>query len=214
MSNVFGSFIVSARRAIRRAKMSSMRGLFEGHGKDFWFDPDGVYSYRNITVGSNVSFGLGCVVVAAESKVRIGSHVMFGPNVTLVGGGHNIDLVGLPMAQVRKKSGKEDLGVIIEDDVWIGTGAIVLRGVIVGRGAVVAAGSIVTKSVPPYSIVGGNPARVLRFRWTVEEILRHESLLYLPEERLSQEEVLRVVSSPSMLPRAASRIGDADPVAP
>lgn len=67
--------------------------------------------------------------------------------------------------------------VVIEDDVWIGFGAIILSGVRIGRGSIVAAGAVVTKDVPPYSIVVPQQARVLRARFTPEEIERHEEKL-------------------------------------
>lgn len=62
--------------------------------------------------------------------------------------------------------------IIVEDDVWIGYGAIILSGVIIGQGAVVAAGAVVTKDVPPYAIVGGNPAKVIKYRF--EKNIRSE----------------------------------------
>lgn len=60
--------------------------------------------------------------------------------------------------------------IIVKDDVWIGFGSFVLSGVTIGQGAVVAAGSVVTKDVPPYAIVGGNPARVIRYRFSNEQV--------------------------------------------
>lgn len=82
------------------------------------------------------------------------------------------------MISVRddEKRIEDDPGVVIEDDVWVGTRAIILAGVTIGRGAVVAAGAVVTKSVPPYAIVGGNPARILRMRWSEADIIEHERL--------------------------------------
>ena len=72
----------------------------------------------------------------------------------------------------------KDQKIIIEDDVWIGFGAVVFTGVKVHRGAIVAAGSIVTHDVPAYAIVAGNPARVVGQRFTEEEIKKHEEILY------------------------------------
>lgn len=66
---------------------------------------------------------------------------------------------------------------MIEDDVWCGANVTILKGVTIGRGSVVAAGAIVTKSFPPYSIIGGVPAKLIKMRFSPEEIERHEALL-------------------------------------
>ena len=71
-----------------------------------------------------------------------------------------------------------DKEVIIEEDVWIGSRVTILMGVTIGRGATIAAGSIVTKDVPPYTIVGGVPAKVIKRYWTEEQIKEHEIKLY------------------------------------
>lgn len=152
---------------------------FSHTGINFSFDPLGVYTYQNISVGDHVNLGYRPILIASRSRIVIGSHVMFGPQVTIRGGNHRIDLIGRYMRSVRddEKRPEDDPGVIIEDDVWIGTRAIILAGVKIGRGSVVAAGAVVTKSVPPYSIVGGNPARILRNRWSEHEIKEHETRL-------------------------------------
>lgn len=80
-----------------------------------------------------------------------------------------------------------DKDVIKEEDVWIGSRVTILSGVIVGRGATVAAGAVVVKDVPPYSVVGGVPAKVIKFYWTVDEIIEHEAYIYSKEERYSKE---------------------------
>ena len=180
--------------------MLILRPLFGSYGTGFSFDPDGFYSYKNCHVGNNVSLGFRPILVADLSAIRIGSHVMFGPEVVVIGGGHNTTVVGQSMATVHEKTGNEDLGVVIEDDVWVGTRAIILRGVTVGRGSIIGAGAVVTKSVPPYAIVGGNPARVVRFRWDVEKILSHEMVLYPPDLRISKSALVRWQQDMNMLP--------------
>jgi maltose O-acetyltransferase len=163
--------------------------LFRESGKNVVFDPDGFYSFENITLGSDVFLGIRPTLMAGKSIIRIGNKVMFGPYVTMIGGGHNTAEVGRAMFDVTDKRPGDDLGVIIEDDVWVGSRAIILRGVTVGRGSIVAAGSVVTKSVPRYAIVAGCPARVIRFRWNHETIIHHESLLYRSDDRTSEEQL-------------------------
>lgn len=196
----FAHWMILWRRVSRRVRMCVYRPLFGAHGRRFVFDPDGFYSYANIYVGDDVSLGYRPMLMAALSEIRIGNHVMFGPEVAIIGGGHNISVVGRFMTDVHEKTGNEDLGVVIEDDVWVGARAIILRGVTVGRGSIIAAGAIVTKSVPPYAVVGGNPARVIKFRWNIPTILQHEQALYPPEQRLSAEQLHEWQTVGKMLP--------------
>ena len=77
--------------------------------------------------------------------------------------------------------------VVVEEDVWIGSRVTLLPGITVGRGATIAAGAVVSKDVPPYSIVGGVPAKFIKFYWPIETILKHESLCYSEEERFSED---------------------------
>ena len=180
-----------AERLARRLKMLFYRPLFASYGRNFWFDPAGEYSFASIYIGDDVFLGLRPTLTAARSSIRIGNKVMFGPGVAILGGNHRTDLVGRFMADITnaEKRAEDDIGVLIEDDVWVGARATILDGVKIGRGAVVGAGAVVTKNVPPYAIVGGVPARVLRFRWDVETILRHEAALYPPARRLSREQL-------------------------
>ena len=161
--------------------MIALKPLFKRTGQRFWFDPDGHYSFGVIEVGDDVFLGPGAFLSASESFIRIGTKVMFGPNVTVLGGNHRFDVLGAFMSDVKEKRPQDDRGVDISDDVWVGAGAIILHGVVIERGAVVGAGAVVTRDVPAYSIVGGCPARVLRMRFTPEQILEHERLLYMPK---------------------------------
>ena len=88
-----------------------------------------------------------------------------------------------------EKNTDDDQDVIIEGDTWIGLGVTILKGVTIGRGSVIAAGAIVTKSMPPYSIIVGAPAKALKQRFSKEQILEHERLLYPEEKRLNEEQL-------------------------
>jgi acetyltransferase-like isoleucine patch superfamily enzyme len=155
------------------------RPRFGAFGSEFHFDPKGSYTFETIFCGNHVSLGTDAHISATRSKVIIGNHVMFGPEVMIQGGNHRTDIVGRYMDTIQEseKRPEDDKDVIIEDDVWIGSRALILHGVTIGRGCIVAAGSVVTKNTPPYSIVGGVPARVIKYRLDEEAILKHEILI-------------------------------------
>ncbi|CAN7472414.1 acyltransferase [Terrabacter sp. LjRoot27] len=154
-------------------------GLFASRGDHFDFDPDGYYSYENIHVGHHVNLGTRPTLLATRAQIRIGNHVLFGPGVTIRGGNHRIDVQGVYLDQVDEsmKRPDDDLGVVIEDDVWVGGNATILHGVTVGRGSVIGASAVVVRNVPPYSVVVGSPARVVRRRWDSACDASHERQL-------------------------------------
>lgn len=110
-------------------------------------------------LGENSFAGDGFVVGCNDSVV-IGDDVMIAHYCTIRDTDHTIDRVDVPMIG----QGINSSGVRIGNDVWIGHGAIILKGVAIGDGAVVAAGSLVNKDVAPYSIVGGVPAKLIKVR--------------------------------------------------
>lgn len=121
---------------------------------------------RNVELGNNVSIGEQCYFMCTLAKIKIGDGVMFGPRVFIVTGGHDISHPEKPMYTIsnKEKDKSIDKDVVLEGDNWIGANATILKGVTIGYGAVVGASSIVTKNVPPYAIVAGNPAKIIRFR--------------------------------------------------
>ncbi len=125
----------------------------------------------------NVSIGPGATIYTTGTKLIIKHHVIVGFNLTIITGDHNISVVGKYICDVKEKNPENDLDVVIESDVWIGCNVTILKGVTIGRGSVIAAGAVVTKSCPPYSIVGGVPAKVIKKRFTEEEIRKHEDIL-------------------------------------
>jgi virginiamycin A acetyltransferase len=114
--------------------------------------------------------------VTEKEKVTIGNYVSIAPDVTfLVGVNHQINTATtFPFySKLIERSPIDAISkgpIVVEDEVWIGTGAMIFSGVTIGKGAIIAAGSLVTKDVPAYSIVGGNPARLIRYRFS-EEII-------------------------------------------
>ena len=124
-----------------------------------------------------------------EAPLTIGKKVIFGPHPTIITGDHRIDVVGKFIIDSHEKLPQNDAPVTIEDDVWTGANITILKGVIIGRGTVIAAGAVVTKSCPPYAIIGGVPAKIIKYRFTIDEILEHEKKLYPEKERLTREEL-------------------------
>ncbi len=99
-------------------------------------------------------------VLSVDSLVRIGDDVMLGENVSVRDADHRFDRLDAPMMA----QGVATAPTIIENDVWIGRGVVILKGVAIGTGSIVGANSVVTRSVPPYTIVAGAPARKIRDR--------------------------------------------------
>ncbi len=111
-----------------------------------------------IEIGDHSGIGMNCEVCG---PVKIGSDVMMGPEVIILTTNHKFDRVDIPMRCQGNDISKK---VTIGDDVWIGTRVIILPGIHVGKGAILAAAAVVTKDVPDYAIVGGNPAKIIRYR--------------------------------------------------
>lgn len=141
----------------------------------------------NLSIGDGSSIPKGSTFYCTEVPLTIGKKVIFGPNPTIITGDHRTDIIGKFIIDSHEKLPENDAPVVIEDDVWTGANVTILKGVTIGRGSVIAAGAIVTKSCPPYSIIGGVPAKVLKYRFTIEEVLKHEQILYPENERYSEE---------------------------
>lgn len=147
------------------------------------------FGLENLSIGNDVSIPRFAHIFCTEAPLKIGNKVIFGPAPTIVTGNHRIDVVGKFIVDSHDKLPENDKQVNIEDDIWIGANVTILMGVTIGRGSVVAAGSVVNKTCPPYSIIGGVPAKIINHRFTIDEILTHEEILYTIEERYTREQL-------------------------
>ena len=128
-------------------KLNVEQGAYFGNGRD-------------IEVGYEVGFGRN--FQCRNIRLRIGDYLMMGEDVLFQGGKHKFDNTEIPMGH-QGSEGKTNL--VIENDVWIGARVIVLPGCShIGKGVIIGAGSVVTKDIPDYAVVGGNPAKVLEYR--------------------------------------------------
>ena len=109
----------------------------------------------DVIIGERTRIGLGNTLIG---PVKIGNDIMLAQNIVLSGLNHGYVDISMPISDQPV----ETKPIVIEDEVWIGANAVVTAGVTVGKHAIVAAGSVVVKDVPPYTIVGGNPAKPLK----------------------------------------------------
>jgi acetyltransferase-like isoleucine patch superfamily enzyme len=133
-----------------------------------------VFRIDKVIVGKKTYGGLHVTDFSpAGEKLRIGSYCSISPGVRfLLGGEHQINSVSTYPFKVKCFGYEREAGskgdIVVSDDVWIGTNAIICSGVNIGQGAIVAAGAVVTKDVEPYAIVAGNPAKVIKYRFDEE----------------------------------------------
>lgn len=150
---------------------------------------------KNIFIYDGSRIGPHCLIMASNAKFILCRNSVVAGHCVVVTGNHERK-IGRWLLSIKEseKQKDSDNDIIIKEDVWVGMNVTILSGVEIGRGTTVAAGAVVTKSTPPYCIVGGVPARVLKFYWTIDDILEHEKQLYPASERYTRadlEEIIR-----------------------
>jgi acetyltransferase-like isoleucine patch superfamily enzyme len=175
-------------RLAQPANIHLGRGVYVDHGVYLHACPDGirigdgsfimhssvlhVFNFRDLP-HSGITIGRKCFigelnVIRGQGGVTLGDHVYTGSLVQILAVNHVFDDPDVPIME----QGITAQGIVIGDDVWLGSGAIVLDGVQIGRGSVVGAGAVVTEDLPPFSIAVGSPARVVRDRREAQKIKR------------------------------------------
>jgi acetyltransferase-like isoleucine patch superfamily enzyme len=157
----------------RNIYLFNLKYFWVRHGENMHCQHNARFSRgRKIDFGDNVGIGYYCFF---QCEIKVGNNVLIGSNSAFINSDDHIyDTKG----KLMWESGRGDkYKVVIEDDVWIGHGAIVMTPARISRGAIIAAGSVVLKDIPPYAICAGIPAKVIKYRFTADEIYEHESIL-------------------------------------
>lgn len=146
----------------------------------------------NIFISDHVSIGGNSILYATNARITIGRYFVAANGLKISTGEHE-RRIGRFLSSIKESEKDHNLGldkeVIIKEDVWAGFNVTILAGAVIGRGCTIAAGSVVVKSLPPYSVCGGVPARFIKFYWNVNQIIEHEKALYQEAARFSRNEL-------------------------
>lgn len=189
--NVFGRVIDICYKIFCRYQENMVCRMFGSFGENSNISyPFIIQGANNIYISDNCNIRQNSVLAAINAKIIVKKWTGAAPYLYISTGNHRM----IPGFFYRSITNKEkgcgyDADVIINEDVWIASRVTILMGVTIGRGAIIAAGAVVNRNVPPYSVVGGVPAKFIKFKWTLEQIIEHEKKLYEPDERLSIEEL-------------------------
>ncbi len=145
-------------KLVRFIRSFTIKILFDNAGKNINIERKANFGTgKGISIGDNSGIGVNASI---RGPLIIGKDVMMGPDVIILTTSHITTDTDKPMRLQKGVKTK----VIIGDDVWIGTRSILMPGIKVGNGVIIGAGSIVTKDIPDYAVVGGSPARIIKFR--------------------------------------------------
>lgn len=145
---------------------------------------------KNVYVSENVKLSNGLKIInSPNEKVIIKKYTSIAADCTIVPNSH-ISTVGIPQFLLGQSHVNDKTSdIVINEDVWVGANVTILSGVTLGRGCIVSAGSIVTRPVPPYALVVGSPAKIVKVKFSLEQIIKHEEALYPQGERFTREEL-------------------------
>ncbi len=152
--------------------------------------PEKIFIHNNVSLGPESKFIM--QVGTPSGKFVAKHHASIGAGLTVISNNHattGVDIKQWFSDAAENNEGDTNKDVIVEEEVWCGANVTLLLGVTIGRGAIIGAGSVVRTSIPPYSIVTGNPAKVVGFKFRVDEIIEHEKELYIESERIPKADL-------------------------
>lgn len=196
-------------KLVRKIKLYRFKSRWRRKNKNNETTANTIFNPENVSVGYKSYGELNVFSWNAHNEfLKIGSYVSIAKNVTFIlGGNHSTTgFMTYPvMAKLQLDAGDSRDSyskgcIVIDNDVWLGFGSIILSGVKIGRGSVVAAGSVVTRSFPPYSIIGGNPARLIRMRFSdkVLSIMQDVDVGTIDIATLSLEQIETLYKEPDV----------------
>lgn len=179
VKDLFYAFLKRIVHWYRGREITEQLSHFGAVGKEVTMQTKGIYKgCENIYLGDRVALCEELQFLTTRARIIIGNDVIVSSYTSIITGNHRTDLLGkhiIDIDESTEKRPEDDQDVIIEDDVWIGTHCIILKGVRIGTGSIIAAGAVVTKDVPPYSIYI-NSQKILP-RFSLEETTEHERLI-------------------------------------
>ena len=169
------------KHAIRADEKERYSRMSIGQGSNIGIDCD-INPPGNVIIGDYSSIGARSTIWSTRAKVIIGNYVITGPQITIISGNHVIDCIGKHISEFNDSDkdnlpGIYDADIIIDDGVWIGANATILSGVHIAEGCVIAAGAVVSKDTVPYGVYGGVPAKLIKMRFSDDELAEHLELL-------------------------------------
>ena len=189
LNKILGFLINIPKRKIRKFRINRIKSKLGKIGKGSYIDfPVDFYgNSKHIFIGQGSVIYGHFKLISVRGNFYVGNHTMAAQGLTVVTDNHvrNVGILIKDVSDIENNTRCKD--VIVEDDVWLGSNVTLLPGVTIGRGAFIGAGAVIRKSVLPYSVVIGNPEKMIGFNMTPEEIIEHEKLLYKKEDRLSLE---------------------------
>ena len=158
---------------------------------------------KNVFLADHVQIGENAILFATNAKIIIKRYFISADGLKIATGQHE-RRIGRFLGSINESEKNHNIGldqdVIINEDVWTGFNVCIMAGVEIGRGCTIAAGSVVTKSLPPYTVCAGVPAKPIKCYWSIDQILQHEKVLYDEKDRISREEletVFAIISASS-----------------
>jgi len=148
-------------------------------------DKTGIFIVKGSKIVNGTSIGDGSrvngeLIIKGRGYCKIGKYCAFGDAIRMITSNHKVDDVVLQYALLKKLGLKANVdernNITIGNNVWIGDRVTILPGVVVGNSSIIAAGAIITKDVPAYAVVGGSPAKLIKYRFSEAEIKQQERL--------------------------------------